>query len=115
MTKHKYPIQSQKHMEPCTTEWLASPTPNLCKLRVHHLGGSHPSCLVYLAFINQCLASVHGLIGGPGLGFHHLQGLHAWEGGIWSLQSSASCQDHRAGLRQTGVHVHLRPGEEKHA
>lgn len=96
----------------CTKEWLASPAPNLRKLRVHHLRGSHTSCLVYLAFINQCLASIHGLIGGPRLGFYHLQGLHAWEGGIRRLQSSASCQDHGAGLRQTGVHIHLRPGEE---
>lgn len=97
-----------------TREWLASPAPNLCKLRVHHLGSSHTSRLVYLAFINQRLASIHGLIGGPRLGFHHLQGLHAWEGRIRRLQSSASRQDHGAGLRQTGVHIHLRPGEEKY-
>lgn len=91
---------------------LARPAPNLGELRVHHLGGSHASCLVYLPFINQSLASIHGLVGGPRLGFHHLQGLHAWEGRIWRLQSSASCQDHSAGLRQTGVHIHLRPGEK---
>ena len=97
----------------CPREWLASPAPNLCKLRVHHLGSSHTSRLVYLAFINQRLASIHGLIGGPRLGFHHLQGLHAWEGGIRRLQSSASRQDHGARLRQTGVHIHLRPARRK--
>lgn len=96
-----------------TTGGHASFVPNLCKLGVHHLWSSHTGCLAYLAFINQCLASTHWLIRGPRLCFYHLQGLHAWKGGIWGLQSSTSCKDHGTGLGQTGVHVHLRPKEEK--
>lgn len=44
----------------------------LWELGVQQLGGAQASSLTQLALVHQSLVSTHGLVGGAGLGLHHL-------------------------------------------